>query len=206
MFLLLSDVESVLIPEIWVEISEKLGIKELAITSREIPDFERLMRYRIEMLKKYGIKFGELERIARALKPLPYAKTFLKNISMHIPVILVSGAPYELLCPVLKKLGSYSLIANNFIIKNGEVDGFKFRIREDKENVVRFFKKLNYRVIGIGDSFNDISMLNCCEYAFLLNPSEEVKRRCQKAGFKGKIASSLKEIEREIKCYLKLYF
>ncbi len=110
MFLLLSDVESVLVPEIWAEISKKLDIKELAVTTREIPDFEKLMKHRIRILKKYGIKFGELEKIAKTLKPFPYAKTFLKNINKYMPVILVSGASYELLNPVLRKLGNYFVI------------------------------------------------------------------------------------------------
>lgn len=96
MFILITDVENVLIPEIWVEISKKLGIKEVAITTREIPDFEKLMKYRIEILRKYKINFDKLENLVKEIKPFPYAKTFLKNINKYMPIILVSDAPYEL--------------------------------------------------------------------------------------------------------------
>lgn len=195
MFVLITDLESILIPEIWPRIANELKIKELLVTTREIPDFERLMKYRLKILRENEISLSDLQGITRRISPFPGAKNFLKRIEKEMEIVIVSDSFYEFSLPIVRKLGSYNFIANNFKIENNRITGCLFRFKGKKDKVVRFFKNLEFLTIGVGDSHNDYSLLKSSDYGILYNPSKDFRLRFPNLP----VAKNFRELERLIK-------
>ncbi len=195
MYILITDLESVLIPELWVEIGKKLNVRELLLTTRDVGDFEALMKKRIEALKSRRIKFSEIRRVVETLDPVDGASEFLERVNEVVQVVMVSDTFYEIALPVVKKLGNYLLLANNLEIEDDTIVGFRIRVGGKKHLVVEFLQKLGFRTICVGDSFNDVSMLHTCDFPILFNPPPKLREMVPDA----RIVRTLDELERCIK-------
>ena len=172
MKILCTDLEGTLAPEIWQEIGNEYQINALQLTTREIPDFEELMQKRMDALAKNDISFSELQLFLETIKPYDQAKEFLASLSKLYQVVIVSDTFYELGLPVVKKLGNYPLLCHKLKIENDSIIGYKKRQEEPKKNVIKAFKTMNYECFCIGDSYNDIQMIDESDGAFIFAPSE----------------------------------
>ena len=160
MKILCTDLEGTLAPEIWQEIGNEYQINALQLTTREIPDFEELMQKRMDALAKNDISFSELQLFLETIKPYEQAKEFLASLSKLYQIVIVSDTFYELGLPVVKKLGNYPLLCHKLKIENDSIIGYKKRQEEPKKNVIKAFKTMNYECFCIGDSYNDIQMID----------------------------------------------
>ena len=172
MKILCTDLEGTLAPEIWQEIGNEYQINSLQLTTREIPDFEELMQKRMDALAKNDISFSELQLFLETIKPYDQAKEFLASLSKLYQIVIVSDTFYELGLPVVKKLGNYPLLCHKLKIENDSIIGYKKRQEEPKKNVIKAFKTMNYECFCIGDSYNDIQMIDESDGAFIFAPSE----------------------------------
>ena len=172
MKILCTDLEGTLAPEIWQEIGNEYQINALQLTTREIPDFEELMQKRMDVLEKNDISFTELQSFLETIKPYDQAEEFLASLSKLYQVVIVSDTFYELGLPVVKKLGNYPLLCHKLKIENDLIIGYKKRQEEPKKNVIKAFKTMNYECFCIGDSYNDIQMIDESDGAFIFAPSE----------------------------------
>ena len=194
MNVLITDLESVLIPEIWVEVAKKFGVKELEKTTREFPDYKKLMDYRIDILKEKNIDFEKIKTTVSEMEPLPHAKDFLDTVSNYMPVVIVSGSFFETAGIIVKQLGNYTLIANNLTIENGYIQCCDLRMNDNKNEPVEFFKGLGFNTIGVGDSFNDLPLLKSSDSPILFDPSEKIRDKISDANE----AKDLKELEKKV--------
>lgn len=154
------DLEGVLIPEMWVAFAEAVGIPELKRTTRQEPDYDRLMRFRLEILKQHGLGLREIERVVATLEPLPGAKTFLDGLRERYQVIILSDTFQELARPLMRQLGWPTLFCHNLVVApDGTITGYRLRMKDQKREAVKRFKELNFRVVAAGDSYNDTTML-----------------------------------------------
>ena len=172
MKILCTDLEGTIAPEIWQEIGNEYQINALQLTTREIPDFQELMQKRMEVLEKNDISFSELQSFLETIKPYDQAEEFLASLSKLYQVVIVSDTFYELGLPVVKKLGNYPLLCHKLKIENDLIIGYKKRQEEPKKNVIKAFKTMNYECFCIGDSYNDIQMIDESDGAFIFAPSE----------------------------------
>ena len=172
MKILCTDLEGTLAPEIWQEIGNEYQINSLQLTTREIPDFEELMQKRMDALAKNDISFSELQSFLETIKPYDQAKEFLASLSKLYQIVIVSDTFYELGLPVVKKLGNYPLLCHKLKIENDSIIGYKKRQEEPKKNVIKAFKTMNYECFCIGDSYNDIQMIDESDGAFIFAPYE----------------------------------
>ena len=172
MKILCTDLEGTLAPEIWQEIGNEYQINSLQLTTREIPDFEELMQKRMDALAKNDISFSELQLFLETIKPYDQAKEFLASLSKLYQIVIVSDTFYELGLPVVKKLGNYPLLCHKLKIENDSIIGYKKRQEEPKKNVIKAFKTMNYECFCIGDSYNDIQMIDESDGAFIFAPYE----------------------------------
>ena len=177
MKILCTDLEGTLAPEIWQEIGNEYQINSLQLTTREIPDFEELMQKRMDALAKNDISFSELQSFLETIKPYDQAKEFLASLSKLYQVVIVSDTFYELGLPVVKKLGNYPLLCHKLKIENDSIVGYKKRQEQPKKNVIKAFKTMNYECFCIGDSYNDIQMIDEAKGAFIFAPDEIKKSR-----------------------------
>ena len=178
MYVVCSDLESVYVPEIWISVSEKTGIEELKITTREEPDYDKLMRRRIKILEENKIKLRDIQDVLAEEDPFPGAKDFLDWLRSVERLIVVSDTFVEFADPWMKKLGNPLLFCNSLIV--GE-DGFikEHIMRQDngKKKVVAALRSLNYKTIAFGDSYNDTNMLMEADYGMLYCPPDNVKEQ-----------------------------
>ena len=172
MKILCTDLEGTLAPEIWQEIGKEFQIKDLQLTTREIPDFEELMQKRMDVLAKNDINFSELQSFLETINPYDQAKEFLTSLADLYQIVIVSDTFYELGLSVVKKLGNYPLLCHKLKIENDSIIGFKKRQEEPKKNVIKAFKKMNYKCFCIGDSYNDVQMIDESDGAFIFAPDE----------------------------------
>lgn len=171
------DLEGVLVPEIWVGLAERTGIEALRATTREVPDYDRLMTRRLELLDEHGIGVHDLEAVVAALEPLEGARAFLDWLRRHCQVAIVSDTFYELAGPLIAKLGHPMLLCHTLEIDAvGRITGYRLRQREPKRRAVKAFQALNFRVIAVGDSYNDSAMLAEADAGILFRPSETIAR------------------------------
>lgn len=177
------DVEGVLLPEIWIAVSKKTGIEELRLTTRDIPDYDVLMKRRLKILKEHKIKLSDIQRVIATLKPLPGAKAFLDELRRKTEVILLSDTYYEFAMPLMEKLGSPVLFCNTLKVDSkGYISGYVLRQKNGKEKSVRGLKKLNFTVRAVGDSYNDITMLKAADQGVLFNPPPNIVREYPELG------------------------
>ncbi len=172
------DLEGVLIPEIWINVAKKTGIKALEITTRDEPDYDKLMRYRLAILKREGIKLRDIQAVIRKMSPLPGAQAFLKRLREKYQVIILSDTYYEFAGPMMKKLGNPTLFCNGLSVdKRGFIANYHLRQKNGKKEAVRALKSLGFRVVASGDSYNDISMLKAADRGILFRPPVKITRQ-----------------------------
>ncbi len=175
MKLICSDLESVLAPEMWAEIAKKTEIKELELTTRDIPDFDKLMKRRIGILKKNNLKIQDLKKIVKDSEPLEGAKNFLSWLRSQAQVIILSETFIEFTGSLMKKLDMPTLFCHNFKITNdGTIEDYEIRLENQKQKAVESFKNLNFETIAFGDSYNDVNMIKSADAGFFFQPPKNI--------------------------------
>jgi phosphoserine/homoserine phosphotransferase len=181
MHIICSDLEGIFTPEIWIIVAEKTGIKKLRLTTRDISDYDILMKKRLAILDENGIKLKDITKIIQSMKPLDGAVDFLNWLRKNIQVIIVSDTFVEFAGPLLEKLGWPTLFCHSLSVgPDGSITGYNLRQQDGKQKTAISLKHLNYRVIGIGDSYNDISMLMAADSSILFRPPDNIKRELPK--------------------------
>ena len=174
MKILCTDLEGTLAPEIWQEIGRNYNIPELSATTREIPDFEDLMNMRMEALQNNAIRYSDLKDFLKTIDPYQGAKEFLNSLKDKYQIVIVSDTFYELALPLIEKLGDYPILCHHLNIKDDYIESYSKRQNDPKRNVVKGFKSMNYECFCMGDSYNDIQMIDESNGAFIFAP-EEIK-------------------------------
>jgi phosphoserine/homoserine phosphotransferase len=169
--------EGVLTPEIWIAVSEKTRIPELRRTTRDEPDYDKLMRGRLAILDKHGLKLSDIQRVIGTLSPLEGGKEFLDELRSKAQVIILSDTFEQFATPLLRQLGWPTLLCHRLVVANDRITGYQLRIREQKREAVAAFRRMNYHVISAGDSFNDTAMLLEASIGFLFRAPENVKKQ-----------------------------
>ena len=176
MYIVCADMEGIFTPEIWINVSEITGIKELRLTTRDINDYDVLMKRRLAILKQHGLKLQDIQAVIAKMKPLEGAKDFLDWLRSRLQVIIVSDTYVEFAGPLLEKLGQPTLLCNTLSVDtDGSITGYNLRQKDGKKKVAIALANLNYKVIAIGDSYNDITMMKTAENAILYCPPDNVK-------------------------------
>lgn len=168
--------EGVLTPEIWIAVAEQTRIPELRRTTRDEPDYDQLMRYRLELLDRHGIKLTDIQRVIGALQPLPGAKEFLDELRSLVQVIILSDTFEQFAQPLLRQLGWPTLFCHRLVVEQDRIVNYQLRQPDQKKRSVAALKSLNYHVISAGDSYNDTAMLLEANVGFLIHAPENVKR------------------------------
>src|SRR6266404_3512160 len=167
--------EGVLTPEIWIAVSEKTGIPELRRTTRDEPDYDKLMRGRLAILDRHGLKLSDIQNVIASLRPLDGGKEFLDDLRSFVQVIILSDTFEQFAAPLLRQLGWPTLLCHRLVVENDRVTDYQLRVPEQKQRAVAAFKLLNYHVIAAGDSFNDTAMLIEAHVGFLFRAPQNVK-------------------------------
>src|ERR1039457_3872351 len=187
--------EGVLIPEIWIAVAEKTGIKELRRTTRDEPDYDKLMRGRLKILDRHGLKLADIQQVIGTLHPLDGAKEFLDELRSLVQVIILSDTFEQFATPLLRQFGWPTLLCHRLVVENDRIVDYKLRVPDQKKKAVAAFKSLNYHVISAGDSYNDTAMLLEANVGFLIHAPENVKREFPQF----KAVESHAELMKEIK-------
>ncbi len=170
------DLEGVLVPEIWIAFSEESGIPELRRTTRDEPDYDKLMRWRLGILKEHGLKLSDVQNVIAKIDPLPGAKAFLDSLREITQVVILSDTFEEFAKPLMKKLGWPAILCNNLVIsEDGFISDFKMRCKDTKLTTVRAFQSIGYDTIASGDSYNDLDMILAGKAGFLFRSTEKIK-------------------------------
>lgn len=170
------DMEGVLTPEIWIAVAEKTGIPELRRTTRDEPDYDKLMRGRLKILDQHGLKLTDIQQVIGTLKPLMGAKEFLDDLRATVQVIILSDTFEQFASSFLRQLEWPTLLCHRLVVEQDRIIDYQLRIPEQKQRAVAAFKLLNYQVIAAGDSFNDTKMLIEADMGFLFRAPDNVKR------------------------------
>ena len=171
------DMEGVLVPEIWIAFSEATGIPELRRTTRDEPDYDKLMKYRLAILKEHGLGLKEIQDVIAGIDPLPGAKEFLDELRSITQVLILSDTFTQFAMPLMKKLGYPSLFCNSLEVgENGEITGYKMRIENSKLSTVKALQSIGFETIAAGDSFNDLAMIRASRAGFLFRSTEQIMR------------------------------
>jgi phosphoserine/homoserine phosphotransferase len=171
------DMEGVLTPEIWIAVSEKTGIPELRRTTRDEPDYDKLMRGRLAILDQHGLKLSDIQDCIGTLRPLPGAKEFLDEVRSFVQVVILSDTFEQFAAPLLRQLNWPTLLCHRLIVENDRIVDYQLRIREQKREAVAAFKRMNYHVVAGGDSFNDVAMLSEADAGILFHAPDNVKQK-----------------------------
>jgi len=171
------DMEGVLTPEIWIAVAEKTGIKELRRTTRDEPDYDKLMRSRLKLLDQHGLKLSDIQNVIGSLRPLEGGKEFLDELRSQVQVIILSDTFEQFASPFLRQLGWPTLLCHRLVVENDRIADYQLRVPEQKQRAVAALKLLNYHVIAAGDSFNDTAMLTEAHDGFLFRAPENVKQQ-----------------------------
>ncbi len=176
MYVVCLDMEGVLVPEIWIAFAEATGIPELRRTTRDEPDYDKLMRYRINILKEHGLGLKEIQDTIATIDPMPGAKEFLDKLRAFTQVIILSDTFYQFAMPLMKKLGYPTLFCNTLeVAENGEITGYKMRVEKSKLSTVKALQSVGFTTIASGDSFNDLGMIQASRAGFLFKSTEKIK-------------------------------
>ena len=176
MYITCLDVEGVLVPEIWVAFAEESGIPELKRTTRDEPDYDKLMNWRLSILKEHGLGLKEIQETISRINPLPGAREFLDKLRSFTQVILISDTFTEFAAPLMEKLGYPTLFCNSLeVAKDGEITGFKMRIEQSKLSTVKALQSIGFDTIASGDSYNDLGMIKASKAGFLFRSTEQIK-------------------------------
>ncbi len=170
------DMEGVLTPEIWIAFSEETKIPELRITTRDEPDYDKLMRYRIGILKEHGLGLKEIQNVIAKIDLLPGAKEFLDELRALTQVIIISDTFEQFATPLMKKLDWPTIFCNSLeVSENGEITGFKMRCEQSKLSTVKALQSIGFETIASGDSYNDLGMIRAGKAGFLFRTTEKIK-------------------------------
>jgi len=195
MYIICADMEGIFTPEIWINVAEITGIDELRLTTRDISDYDVLMKKRLAILDRHGLKLQDIQAVISKMQPLDGAKKFLDWLRSELQVIIVSDTYVEFAGPLLEKLGQPTLFCNTLsVAADGSISGYNLRQKDGKRKVAAALQNLNYKVIAIGDSYNDITMLQTAEKAILFRPPDNVKAEFPQFP----IAMNYQEMKREI--------
>ena len=170
------DMEGVLVPEIWIEFAKESGIPELKITTRDEPDYDKLMKYRIGILKEHGLGLKEIQATIAKIDPMPGAKEFLDALRQKTQVIILSDTFEQFAAPLMKKLGMPTIFCNTLTVApSGEIVGYKMRCAQSKLTTVRGLQSIGYDTVAAGDSFNDLGMIEASRAGFLFKSTDAIK-------------------------------
>ena len=170
------DMEGVLVPEIWIAFAEATGIPELKRTTRDEPDYDKLMKYRINILKEHGLGLKEIQDVIAGIDPIPGAKEFLDKLRANVQVIILSDTFEQFAMPLMKKLGYPTIFCNTLeVADNGEITGYRMRVEKSKYSTVRALQSIGFETIASGDSFNDLAMIDASKAGFLFKSTDKIK-------------------------------
>ena len=176
MYITCLDMEGVLVPEIWIAFSEATGIPELRRTTRDEPDYNKLMQFRLNILKEHGLGLKEIQNTIATIDPLPGAKEFLDELRSFSQVIILSDTFEQFAQPLMKKLGWPTLMCNTLeVADDGTITGFQMRCPQSKLTTVKALQSIGYDTIAAGDSFNDLGMIQASKAGFLFKSTEQIK-------------------------------
>ena len=171
------DLEGVLVPEIWIAFAEESGIPELKRTTRDEPDYDKLMHWRLGVLKEHGLGLKEIQETIAKIDPLPGAKEFLDELRATTQVIIISDTFTQFAGPLMKKLGYPTIFCNSLeVAPDGEITGFKMRCDNSKLTTVKALQSIGYETIASGDSHNDLAMIQASKAGFLFRSTEQIKK------------------------------
>lgn len=190
------DVEGVLVPEIWIAFAEATNIPELRLTTRDIPDYDVLMKGRLKILREHDFKLRDIQNVIATLRPLEGALDFLNELRSMTQVVLLSDTFQEFAQPLMRQLNWPTLLCHSLDIQDGRVVNYRLRQPSQKQKAVSAFKSLNYKVIAAGDSFNDTAMLGEADVGFLFQAPEPIKRQFPQFKAYDKYADLLDAIKR----------
>lgn len=177
MYITCLDLEGVLVPEIWIAFAEASGIPELKRTTRDEPDYDKLMKWRIGILKEHGLGLKEIQDTIKKIDPLPGAKKFLDELRSFSQVIIISDTFTQFATPLMEKLGWPTIFCNSLeVAENGEITGFKMRIENSKYSTVKALQSIGYDTIASGDSYNDLGMIKASKAGFLFKSTDKIKK------------------------------
>ena len=171
------DLEGVLVPEIWIAFAEASGIPELKRTTRDEPNYDKLMAYRMAILKEHGLGLKEIQETIAKIDPMPGAKEFLDKLRAKTQVIIISDTFTQFAKPLMQKLGWPTIFCNTLEVnENGEIVGFKMRVEKSKYSTGRALQSVGFDTIAAGDSYNDLGMINASKAGFLFKSTEQIKK------------------------------
>lgn len=176
MYITCLDLEGVLVPEIWIAFAEESGIPELRRTTRDEPDYDKLMKYRIGILKEHGLGLSEIRATIAKIDPMPGAKEFLDELRSLSQTIIISDTFAQFAGPLMEKLGLPTIFCNSLeVAENGEITGYKMRCEKSKLTTVKALQSIGFETIAGGDSFNDLGMIQASKFGFLFRTTEQIK-------------------------------
>ena len=171
------DLEGVLVPEIWVAFAEETGIPELKKTTRDEPDYDKLMKWRLGILKEHGLGLKEIQETIAKIDPMPGAKEFLDELRSMTQVIIISDTFTQFAAPLMKKLGWPTIFCNSLeVAENGEITGYRMRVENSKYSTVKALQSIGFETIASGDSHNDLGMIKASKAGFLFKSIEQIKK------------------------------
>ena len=177
MYITSLDLERVLVPEIWIAFAKASGIPELTRTTRDEPDYDKLMKWRIGILKEHGLGLKEIQKTIAAIDPLPGAKEFLDELRSFSQVIIISDTFTQFAGPLMEKLGMPTIFCNSLeVAPDGEITGFKMRIDNSKYTTVKALQSIGYDTIASGDSYNDLGMIRASKAGYLFRSTDQIKK------------------------------
>lgn len=177
MYVTCLDLEGVLVPEIWIAFAEETGIPELRRTTRDEPDYDKLMKFRIGILKEHGLGLKEIQATIAKIDPMPGAKEFLDELRENSQVLILSDTFTQFAAPLMKKLGQPTIFCNSLeVAPDGEITGYKMRVEKSKLTTVKAIQSIGFETIAGGDSFNDLGMITASKFGFLFRSTEQIKK------------------------------
>ena len=177
MYITCLDLEGVLVPEIWIAFAEETKIPELRRTTRDEPDYDKLMKFRIGILKEHGLGLKEIQQTIAKIDPMPGAKEFLDELREISQTIIISDTFTQFAAPLMKKLGQPTIFCNSLeVAENGEITGYKMRVEKSKLTTVKALQSIGFDTIAGGDSFNDLGMITASKFGFLFRSTEQIKK------------------------------
>ncbi len=169
------DMEGVLVPEIWIAFAEKTGIPEFKKTTRDEPDYDKLMKYRIALLKEHGLGLKEVQDVIAGIDPMDGAKKFLDELRSITQVIILSDTFEQFASPLMKKLGWPTIFCNTLEVNGNEITGYQMRVKDSKKTTVKALQSIGFETIASGDSFNDLGMIQASKAGFLFKSTDAIK-------------------------------
>ncbi len=175
--LLATDLEGILLPEIWIAVAERTGIAQLRLTTRDVDDYDELMRMRLDILRRHGLRLADIQAVIAEMDVLPGAQDFLAWARAQLPMLVITDSYYELLAPFMPKLNFPMLFAHSLLVdESGMITSYRLRVADSKRKALQAFRDLGFRTMAVGDSYNDMGMLEAADQGVLFRPPDNVCR------------------------------